>query len=98
MQPGRYAVAVRNKDEKIVGHVPVELSKIFQTFLSQHGQIEAECIGGRINAGQGKGLELPVDYRLVGIARYLRKLTTKLQKKQEKERSDWKISDLRKCD
>lgn len=94
----RYAVAVRNKDEKIVGHVPVELSKIFHKFLSQHGKIEAECIGSRFNAGQGKGLELPVDYRLVGNARYLRKLITKLQKKLEKEGSDWKISDLRKCD
>lgn len=41
----RYAVAVRNKDEKIVGRVPVELSKILHKFLSQHGQIEAECIG-----------------------------------------------------
>jgi len=57
----RYAVAVRNKDEKTVGHVPVELSKIFHKFLSRHGQIEAEYIGSRFNAGQGKGLELPVD-------------------------------------
>lgn len=92
-----YAVAVRNKDENIVGHVPIELSKIFHKFLSEHGQIEAECIGSRFNTGQGKGLELPVDYRLVGNARYLRKLITRLQKKQEKEGSDWKISDLRKC-
>ena len=94
----RYAVAIRNKGEKIVGHVQVELSKIFHKFLSHHGQIEGECIGSRFNAGQGNGLELPDDYRLVGNARYLRKLITKLQKKQEKERSDWKISDLRKCD
>lgn len=94
----RYAVAVRNKDKKIVGHIRVELSKIFHKFLSQHGQIEAECIGSRFNASQGKSFELPVYYRLVGNARYFRKLITKLQKKQEEEGSDWKISDLRKCD
>ena len=94
----RYAVAVRNKDKKIVGHIRVELSKSFHKFLSQHGQIEAECIDSRFNASQGKRFELPVYYRLVGNARYFRKLITKLQKKQEEEGSDWKISDLRKCD
>ena len=94
----RYAVAVWNKDDKIVGHIPVELSKIFHKFLSQHGQIKGGYIGSRFNTGQGKGLELPADYRLVGNAQYLRKLITKLQKKQEKVGSDWKISDIRKCD
>ena len=64
----KYAVAVKNKDRMLVGHVPIELSKIFHRFLSQYGQIEAECIGSRFNTGPGKGLELPTDLRLVGIA------------------------------
>ena len=94
----RYTVAVKNKEEKIVGHVPIELSRICYKFLSEYGQLEAECIGSRFNTGQGKGLELPVDYRFVGNARYLRKVITRLQKKQEKEELDWKISGIRKCD
>ena len=32
----RYAVAVKNKDEKIVGHVPIELSRICHKFLSEY--------------------------------------------------------------
>ena len=82
----------------LVGHVPIELSKIFHKFLSQYGQIEAECIGSRFNTGQGKGLELSIDFRLLGNARYLRKVMTKLQKEQKRKDTDWRISDLRKSD
>ena len=95
----KYAVTVKNKDGVLVGHVTIELSKIFHKFLSQYAQIEAECIGSRFNTGQGKGLELPIDFRVVGNARYLRKVKTKLQKEQrKKEDTDWRISDLRKSD
>ena len=94
----KYAVAVKNKDGVLVGHVPIELSKIFNKFLSQYGQIEAECIGSRFNTGQGKGLELPIDFRLVGNAHYLRKVINKLQKEQERKDTDWRVSDLRKSD
>ena len=94
----KYAVAVRNTEERMVGHIPVELSKIFHKFLSKYGQIEADCIGSRFNAGQGKGLELPVDFRLVGNAHYLRKVIKSLEKKQEREGTNWEISDLRRCD
>ena len=41
----RYAIMVKNEDNRIVGHVPAELSKIFNKFLLEYGQIEAECIG-----------------------------------------------------
>ena len=82
----KYAVAVKNKDDQIVGHVPIELSRICHKFLSEYGQLEAECIGSRFNTGQGKGLELPVDYRFVGNARYLRKVFTRLQKKTGERR------------
>ena len=86
----KYAVAVKNKDGVLGGHVPIELSKIFHKFLSQYRQIEAECFGNRFNTGQGKGLELPIDFTLVGNARYLRKVITKLQKEQKRKDTDWK--------
>ena len=94
----KYAVAVKNKDGVLVGHLPIELSNTFHKFLSQYEQIEAECIGSRYNTGQSRGLELLIDLRLVGNARYLRKVITKLQKEQKRKGTDWRISDLRKSD
>ena len=93
----KYAVVVKNEDDRIVGHVPIELSKLFFEFLSEYGKIEAECIGSRINKGRGKGLELPVDFRLVGNARYLKKLLKKLQKKNIEFDYQWKLSKIQKC-
>lgn len=93
----KYAVVVKNEDDRIVGHVPIELSKLFFKFLSEYGKIEAECIGSRINKGRGKGLELPVDFRLVGNARYLKKLLKKLQKKNIELDYQWKLSKIQKC-
>lgn len=59
-----HAVLVESGDT--VGHVRIELSKIFHRFLADYGEIEAECIGNRYNAGGDKGLEVPVDYKLSG--------------------------------
>eukprot|EP00794_Sanderia_malayensis_P013235 gene13235-14594_t len=61
-----YAVVFKTYGEEVVGHVPLELSQIFWKFLSEHGDIEADCIGDRYNARDGKGLELPVDYKFTG--------------------------------
>ncbi|CAH3134074.1 unnamed protein product [Pocillopora meandrina] len=58
-------VAVKNQDGNLVSHAPKELSKFFQKFLNDSGEREAECIGNRLNAEKGKGVEIPVDYRLV---------------------------------
>lgn len=96
-QHSKYAVVVKNEDKKIVGHVPVELSKIFNKFLSDYGKIEAECIGNRFNKGRGNGLELPVDYRLVGTAQYLKNLFKKLKKKNTESNYNWKMSIVNKC-
>ena len=75
IEPGndhdKYAVAVKNKDRVLAGHILIELSKICYKSLSQYGQIEAECNGSRFNTGQGKGLELPLDLRLVCNAHIL---------------------------
>ena len=96
-QHSKYAVVVKNEDNSIVGHVPAELSKIFNKFLSEYGKIEAECIGNRFNKGRGNGLELPVDYRLVGNARYLKKLLKELQEKNTESNYNWKLSTVQKC-
>ena len=77
----KYAVAVKNQDGNLVGHVPKELSRLFHKFLSDFGELEAECIGNRLNTGKGKGVEIPVDCRLVANDSYLGKLKRKLSKK-----------------
>ena len=89
----RYAVAVKNEFGQIVGHVPIEISKIMCQFIRDCGEVEVECIGHRYNVGQGKGLEIPVDYRLLGNQQYLQRVVTKLKS------TDLAliISDIRKC-
>lgn len=72
------AVVVKKESGEIVGHVPIELSKIFYKFLTDYGEIEAESIGCRYNAGGGKGLEIPVDYKLSGNRQYLENIRTNL--------------------
>ena len=73
-------VAVKNQDGNLVGHVPKELSRLFHQFLNDFGELEAECIGNRLNAGKGKGVEIPADYRLVANDSYLGKLKRKSSK------------------
>ena len=92
---GKYAIAVKNEAQLLVGHVPRELSKIFSRFLADYGDIEAECIGVQHNRGEGKGLEIPVDYRLTGNSNYLEKLVTSLKKREPTCHLD--ISNIRKC-
>ena len=77
----KYAVAVKNQDGNLVGHVPKALSRLFHKFRNDFGELEAECIGNRLNAGKGKGVQIPVDYRLVANDSYLGKLKRKLSKK-----------------
>lgn len=77
----KYAVAVKSQDGNLVGHGPKELSRLFHEFLNDSGEREAECIGNRLNAGKGKGVEIPVDYRHVANDSYLVRLKRKLSKK-----------------
>ena len=75
----KYAVAVKNESGQIVGHVPIEISKIMCKFIRDCGEVEVECIGHRYNVSQGKGPEIPVDYRLLGNQQYLQRVVTKLK-------------------
>ena len=49
----------------------------------------------RYNRGKGKGLEIPVDYRLTGNFKYLEKLASRLMEREST--SDLNISDVKKC-
>ena len=69
----KYAIAVKNESGQIVGHVPIEISKIMCKFICDCGEVEVECTGHRYNVGQGKGLKIPVDYRLLGNQHYLQR-------------------------
>lgn len=61
--------------------VSKELSRLFQKFLKDSGELEAEYIGNRLNAEKGKGVEISVDLRLVANDSYLGRLKRKLSKK-----------------
>ena len=86
--------------KKTAGHVPVELLRPFHKFLINFGEIEAEWIGSRYNAGFGKGLELPVDYKLFGIEKYLKDVVEKLKKIQKNSvrTQNINISEIRRSD
>ena len=90
---GKHAVAVNNEEGKVVGHVPIELSKVFARFIRDFGEVEAECIGVRYKKGGRKGLEFPVDYKLSGNLRYLEKLVSRIKKRETT--CDLKISIIR---
>ena len=90
----KYAVAVKNESGQTVGNIPIEISKIMNKFIRDCGEVEVECIGHRYNVGQGKGLEIPVDYRLIGNQQYLQRVVRRLKRKD----LDLNISDIKKCD
>ena len=72
-------VSVWKENCQMIGHVLIEFLKIFCNLLKDYGEIEAECFGSRYNAGAGKSLELPVDYRLIGTYNYLIRVKKKIE-------------------
>ena len=82
VEPGNdhdeFAVCILFEYRDLADHVPIVTSKLFNRFLQDYGDIKAECIGAtcRYNAGPGKELELPSDYKLVGTFDYLRNSET----------------------
>ena len=81
------AVALKNENGQVVGHIPIELSKVFAKFLQNYGEIEGECIGSRYNLGKGNGMELPIDYRFIGNEPYLTDLRKELQQLKSNNRA-----------
>ena len=64
-QHDKFAVAIV-LEERIVGHVPKNLSKIFHHFMKiPNCTTECKVIGKRVNRGAGYGLEILVQYRFI---------------------------------
>ena len=65
-QHDKFAVAIL-LEENVVGHVPINLSKIFHQFLKiSNCTIGCKVTGKRVSLGAGYGLEIPVQYIFVG--------------------------------
>jgi len=57
-QYDQYAVAIKSADATLVGHVPLENSRVFYFFIKHGGTITATVTGNRMNRGSGYGLEV----------------------------------------
>ena len=64
-QHDKFAVAIV-LEERIVGHVPKNLRKIFHQFMKiPNCTIGCKVTGKRVNRGAGYDLEIPVQYRFI---------------------------------
>lgn len=62
-----HAVAIVEDTGRVVGHIPLALSRIVSSFLKRaNHKATAEICGKQINRGSGLGLELPVIYKIYG--------------------------------
>ena len=68
-QHDKFAVAIALK-ERIVGHVPKNLSKIFHQFMKiPDCTIGCKVTGKRVNRAAGYGFEIPIQYRFIGVGK-----------------------------
>ena len=66
------AVAVMYEN-RVVGHVPLAISKCISLFLTLHGSfLETKVTRKRIKRGGGYGLEVPCKYRISGQKKAIR--------------------------
>ena len=66
-QHDKFAVAIV-LEERIVGYVPKNLSKIFHPFMKiPNCIIGCKVTGKRVNRGAGYGFEISVEYRFIGV-------------------------------
>ena len=77
------AVALMNK-EKIVGHVPKNISVWMAMFLKlKSSSIASGVTGGKVNSGVGYGLEITCEYLVEGGTRAVDWLLQKVEKEKE---------------
>ena len=70
-QHDKFAVAIV-LEERIVEHVPENLSKIFHQFMKiPNCTIRCKVTGKHVNLGAGYGFEIPVQYRFIGAEKQL---------------------------
>jgi len=55
----KYAIAVKNEDQTLVGHVPIELSKIFSRFYRTLGRLRHNVLELGTAKARGKGFKFP---------------------------------------
>ena len=71
----QHAVAIVEDSGRIVGHIPLGLSRIVSSLLTRSNhKVTAKICGKRINRGAGLGLEIPVIYTIYGGKKYLDRL------------------------
>ena len=81
------AVAM-TEEGRIVGHIPLGLSKFVSCFLRREGHEGVAIIcGKRINRGGGLGLEIPVEYKFFGGPSYLDRLDKLIQESEAAKNS-----------
>ena len=79
-QHGKFAVAIV-LEERIVEHVPKNLSKIFYQFMKiPNCTIRCKVTGKHLSLGAGYGFEIPVQCRFIGAKKQLnrQKITVKV--------------------
>ena len=78
-----HAVAIVEDTGRIVGHIPLGLSRIVSSFLKRtNHKATAEICGERINRGAGLGLEIPVIYKIYGGGKYVDRLDELIHRSQ----------------
>ena len=81
----KFVMKFSSSQEDTVGHVPRHLSEICFMFVEDGGQLDAEVIGKRFNAGGRMGIKVPIELRFTGNMQYLNKLKKKLAKAVQAE-------------
>ena len=70
-----HAVAITENNRRVVGHIPLGLSKIVSSFMKRvNHRGEAVICGKRVNREAGMGLDIPVLYKLYGEHKYSTRL------------------------
>ena len=67
------------KNDVIVGHVPIEVSRVFWFFISHGGTITCRITG---HWKFGKGLEVPCEYICIGPPKIIKKMVKLIAKHQ----------------
>ena len=78
-----FAVAT-TLDDNVVGHLPIEISKVAWYFIQHGGRIRCTITGHRnMSDVAGKGLEVPCSYKFTGQSKLIKKLIKLFSVKEE---------------
>ena len=84
-----------SSEEHTVGLIPKYLSKLCFKFVLDGGDIDAEVIGKKFNAGNRMRVEVPVELRFSGnkkcLEKFRDKIETALIKEEESNSNNYKV-------